>query len=262
MEIVDNTGTKHLKFWQDAEKNEPFELESPYTVGPTADRIVEFYVEGLEPTETFDSLSFSATYTVAGSAVSGEIKFGVTRADIDVDSDNSAGIKAVFTDEDDKIEFSRKSENLGKIMLENNGDVDSDGVADHFDGLGLENADSAGVSGLNLTPMSVTLEQPFDPTTAKIMFTYTANVPRLGAGIAKDGDVVDGIQPYKITNKGLRLWKVDGDARKNGEDVTKSGGHFIPPGEEIDWEDLVSDEESSGRRRRYIKGLGKPRIKL
>lgn len=198
--VITASSNANIKLWEDAAKTSPFTAASSYPVGISDDVTVTFYVEGLTPTAAFDSIVFSASFTVAQKTAVGEIKFGVTQADIDIDSDNNAGLTATFTDEDDKREFSDKTEHPGKILLETTAAIDANGVA-------------ASVMQSAFAPLRVTLHPPFSPGTAKVKFTYPASVPSPSAPANK---------------RGLRLWKVNGN-----------GSVFIAPGGELPWNDIA-----------------------
>jgi hypothetical protein len=228
----------NVKLWKDEIKTSTFDLSD---VGSKTS--VEFWVEGIEPTNTLQDAGFDAKYHIVGQdPLSAEIRYGITRADIRVDSNNKTIPPSTepLDEEDERIEFSTKPEHIGKILLENSGDVDHDGVMDSLDGLGLaDTGGSAGVANLKLVPMKVKLEKPYDPTRAEVTFHYNASLPREDAkGIKKT--VTNNVTTYEIAKRGLRLWKVDGDQRANGIDVTTTGGHFIPSGEPVPWRNLAS----------------------
>jgi hypothetical protein len=93
--------------------------------------------------------------------------------------------------------------------------------------------------------MKVKLEKPYDPSRAKVTFHYNASVPRLDPyGINET--VTDGVSTYEIAKRGLRLWKVDGYQRDNGNDVTTTGGHFIPSATAIPWSAIAPPAPSGG----------------
>jgi hypothetical protein len=226
----------NVNLWTDETKTSAYTLPVE-----SSEEYVEFWVEGLEPTTTLQDAGFDAEYKNGGTAYA-RIRYGITRADIRVDSNNKTipPYAEPLDEEDEQIEFSTKPEHIGKILLENSGDVDHDGVMDSLDGLGLaDTGGSAGVANLKLVPMKVKLEKPYDPTRAEVTFHYNASLPREDAkGIKKT--VTNNVTTYEIAKRGLRLWKVDGDQRANGIDVTTNGGHFIPSGEPIPWRNLAS----------------------
>ena len=238
---IDDSDLKgHAELWQDELKETPMPLSHKV---PPHGLDLPGWVEGIESTQKIDSLELKATYVPNSPKINGQavasFKFGVFQVDLDVDSNNDSGLSAAgYTHAEDKIENSPNKP--GKAIFETNGDVDDDDIPDFADGCGIAGGK---VSGLKLVPMRVELKAPIDPAKAKVKFTYNASIPRLGQGIGESSGP-DGAISYKVIKSGLRLWKVDGDKRKSGQDVD-AGGDFIPSNKELSWKDVASG--STGR---------------
>ena len=197
-------GSANVKLWKDDKKSAPFTLESPYSV-PETGKIVTFYVEGIKETASYTSITYNATLDFdCAEPIKGKIKFGVTKVDADVDSLNDSGFAFSFTDAEDKIELSDDPDNVGKVVLMNNGDVDGDGINDAVDGVGIS---GGSVSGLKLTPLEITLPTPIDKSKAEITLNYNESIPRLGEGIK--AVTANGVASHEVSKRGMRLWIAD-----------------------------------------------------
>ncbi len=251
-----------VKLWTDYLKTTPYILPIKSSNSSTT-----FWVEGLDPTNTLQDAGFDATYTVGEDTGYASIRYGITRADMDVDSDNNQkplyeGVVAVDDPDslrDDQTEFNKYPFVLGKILLENLGDVDNDGVMDCLDGLGLViSGATSNVENLKLVPMKVKLEAPYTPDRAMVKFVYPESIPRLENSPKGAGDISATI-PYKITKRGIRLWTVNGDVRSSGNNIGE-GGQFIPPNKDIKWTDLQKTGRETTIYLEYVDvpGVSKP----
>jgi len=175
-------------YWKDQKKTEPFIFENEYDV-PAAGKILTFYVEGITPTEAFDTLAFKAELKYEDyEPVEGEFKFGVTEIDTDVDSLNNGNPETLEQDqEEDQREHEEVSGNRGlRLFPYNFIDTDENDFPDHLQGLGIAELGEKGDVAPEynyLTPVPIRLPELFDPETMKITLVYDESIPRVGEGL-------------------------------------------------------------------------------
>jgi hypothetical protein len=147
--------------------------------------------------------------------------------DLDVDSDNTAGLGMPERDlPEDRVE--NKPDELGKVVALNEDDSDLDGVPDYADGYNLRPEVAFGsddvTTGERFLPMVLEVPEVIDMWNASFMLRYSANDPLTDV-------IVDQKGGYLLDGKGtMRVWSAPGDAQRNGKDLGE-GGNFIRPHE-------------------------------
>ncbi|BAM02675.1 hypothetical protein PSMK_05160 [Phycisphaera mikurensis NBRC 102666] len=148
--------------------------------------------------------------------------------DLDVDSDNTAGLYGGpdGTDEEDEHEDAYGDpEHPGKILLANTLDHDRDLIPDYADGFGLDvgmpTADRS--TGARFTPLNLEVTGVLELVPEAVLrIDYAASVPLEIQATPSD--------LFALPQTGnLRLWNLDASTARNGESLL-NGGNFVAPG--------------------------------
>jgi len=151
-------------------------------------------------------------------SVADVVKLTVVNVDLDIDANNDD----VIDDTDDSVEdIADVDTTPGKVILVNDGDVDSDGIPDYADGFddipGW--ADDDIIEGGQFVPLELTIPAALINPTIEI--SYSASFP------SKIQETVS--NPYIFPAGNLRLWKQGGSVARNASNVA-DGGDFVSPG--------------------------------
>ena len=185
-------------FWSDPLKNAQFGNLSWSVPAETSIQVL-LYVEGYDPSDSVNDVQFRATISSPGGTGSDGKEYHpcnstavdtttVYEVDMDVDTKNNNGFVASgYDDAEDQIEASEDPQKPGKVVLQNDSDIDRDGVHDAIDSIGLQNqGETEFVEGLKFVPVEIKLSDAYDPETAVVEFSYNTNIPRAGEGISRD----------------------------------------------------------------------------
>lgn len=268
----------NVKFWEDEEEDEDEvdeERVTPFgfvtkddvtsmevTVSNSLSGELKFWVEGIKPTEGFDTITITAVYSVttnAGSGITtGTIKFGVVRADVDVDTLNigdtseveATNVAGVDADSSaDQKELSLTEEVFGKLLFPNLGDEDGDGVQNAADGIQELGGGEAGQ--VKFEKVVIHHDKPWSED-AVYSFNYELSEPKEGAGLTGGGTIpndtpetTDDKKRWTVVKRGMRLWLKDGDTLRYAGSAAE-GQDLIYPDTPVTWADLKTRASLSG----------------
>ncbi|WP_404310460.1 Calx-beta domain-containing protein [Neorhodopirellula lusitana] len=235
------TSTGGIQIWDSTTKDNLIELTDENIV---LNSLTQLYVEGtsLGPASLKVELKQDGT-----TVITDLIQFTVgARLDIDVDSDNTAGIFGApdRTDAEDGIEF--EEDEPGKYIPANTFDADQDQVPDYADGFNLDDAignedDVSG--GDSFTPLVV--EVPNWTTHVEPMITFDFS-------FSNPSSVGSESSHYPQPSGGLRFWTVDAGTMRNKEEI--DSGHLVKPGTAYSLEELGLAPGQS--KTFYLEGVG------
>jgi Fibronectin type III domain len=194
-----------------------------FTVTPVDDALAEPFETVLPILKADAAYRLSMAFMAAGAIADNE-------PDLDVDSDNDNGADLPERDDhEDKIEDS--TEEPGKVLKPNDGDLDGDSIPDFADGYNLAGGDTASQTGDNtFVPMVLRLPPGVEPADATLKFEYDESDPVLDILLPNETESGD----FEVAEGTLRLWtKASNDARSSSYVMT-SGGNFIPSGPTFD----------------------------
>jgi hypothetical protein len=252
----------NVKFWEEEQRTKEFTLEKMHVVNNATAGKLKFWVEGIKPTEGFDSIKITAVYDVpadggsGGSAEpktsTGTLEFGVVRADVDVDTLNkgaaanieSANPGGVDADSAaDQKELSLNMEVYGKLLLANRGDEDGDGVQNAADGITDLGAGEAGQTK-KFEKVVIHHDKPWSDE-ASYTFRYEFSEPKEGEGLMEVPvpEGTEGETRWTVVKRGMRLWLKDGDELRTAAE----GNDLVHPDKPVTWAALkarasVSDD--------------------
>lgn len=206
----------------------------------------------------FDPTRNYAVQTVLNRGSSIEIRgdllpLPLLRVDLDIDSDNNAGITSDGMARDpSRNPVEEQVEDLagfpGKVISPNFRDVDNDGVPGFADGIDLQGNGGAGASD-SFTPLLLELGgSALDPVQATVRFDYPGSDPAL---VQKSA--IDGIDVYSPAPGSLRLWTKDGRESRNPAGV-ENGGDYVQAGKDYTLSQLGS-RQTDGSWKFYVEGL-------